>query len=1150
MRAVGLAALLGMTSGLSTGALAALPSPATGGKGGGPINVLFVMSGGGAGSMTIDSNVLAQLKGKGYVVQQVNDREPLTTDFLRQFNTLVLVGLDDYHGGRYYGPGGIHLLNTAANVKLIQQYVSDGGGLVVVPLMSEAGSAVASTYADALAPWQMGIGWETVRDDANPVSDWQDSGKRIDYSWTRAITRGPLTEGVQSLVYPNCVMRWDDAYPTVPLLLRDPAWQVLARGDAGSRGMRRGDQNKWVDGEAGSGPALAAAREAGKGRVAVVGLGAYHLIAYAFAEKDAKGGRFSSVGENTTGPMEGISWSRGDGKTSSDWGVLFDNLLRWTGEAGARAGFGGTPVPWVSKLQSVELPASSIPGFAVVDWKTQALPPTWAHHSPTPVWWRGTAFYDEIPDPLLKGPQQMNKVLIGARSSYSDGKGSVADWAKAARAAGFKAIVFTEKFEAFKAANWSKFMQECAANSSPDFACLQGIDIADTYGNRFLILGTITFPNAGMLSADGKALEQTSRLSLGFSGHIAVLHRLAGNKTLPTELCRHFQGVSVYTYGYDKGPYGLVDDAFGAYKWQLFNASNPIGLAVHELTDPSDVAAKGTIGFQVVVPAQDAQDAVRYFRYGMDHFFENPQRYFITEGPIIDGWAIFNKDIGLPPCNRDHWRAVMGASAGDSNSTIREALVYDRGTVFRRWTPNRSSFSELVDGEHGQQHYWMMVVTDSQGRRAISPHLRTVARGYYTRCGDRQNWFGAAGSYTGIWPSGTHGIRYIDPQFPAGAETEVFGGQHPLATKMSLPFAGNAMTFTDYTIDQRYIRAVSYGMDAWRIENTEPSRTYEAFARVGKWHDIATGMGPVGGPMGTLTTVETTFKSRLAIKPPQPVFPVINLCPKGASFIYTKDGQTVTGAVGAAGTVLDLPAGASVGDYLLLAPMSVSPRGEIGWPADTNKEVAAGTVWKTAYAYMPQTNGWRESLGASGPTPWRLALKQGKLAGVLGMVNLTAEDGGVSGDLKAGGPLKALPVRISGLNDLWPAAVWSAKGLAYSMWSGLVAPDVFPGTTSGKPFLAHIGVQDGTGYATLDNSSDGTFYAGNTLMASDPALALAYTIWTAKAAGIEVNNPTDKPIKARVWSPKAIPGKFRVETTVEVPAGSSIRIMLPKTRAG
>lgn len=1120
---------------------AALPDPATGGKEGGAISVLFLMGPGAAGDLQLDPTVAKQLTARGFHYQVVSDLEPLTPEYLHQFNSVVVVGIHNYNGGSYYNPGGLPLLNTAANVNLLHRYVADGGGLVLVASTSESGSQVATMYADALAPWKLRVGWEVVRDDAHPVDNPDKPGDKLEYAWTKAITPGPLTEGVHALAYPMQIMRWDDIYPTLPLYPEDPAWQVLARGEATSKGMRLMDAGKWKDGDAGAAPVLAAARSIGKGRIAALSLGGYYLLTAAYSD-------VTNVGEATTGPLHGIAYARGDGKTPSDWGIFFDNLVRWTAEAGTQAGFGGKPAAWESRLKPRNMPEESIPDFAVVNWKTQQPPPTWAHHAPTPTWWRSAPFYDEVPDPLLTGPQHMNKVLIGAHTRYSDGKGSIAEWAKAAKAAGYQAIVFTETFEKVKPADWPKIVEDCLAHSNADFACLQGVDIADSYGNRFLLLGNNNFPTAGMLTADGKALQQTSRLSLGFSGHIAVVHRPAGNKTLPYELYRHFQAVSVYTYAETgKGKYGLADDGLAAYQWQLNNASNPVPMVVHELFTPGDVKAKATIGYQQIVPSQDARDAIRYFRYGMDHFFENPQRYFITEGPIIDGWAIFNKDIGRAELNRDHFRAIVGAHAAGPGVTIREAVLYDRGNIVRRWTPNAASFTDLVDGEIGFQRHYMLVVTDSKGRKAISPHLRTVPFGYFSRCADRQNWFGAAGSYTGIWPSGTHGVWYVNPSFPTPAEKEIFGGDHPLATKMEFPFASNACTITGYVIDQRYLKPVSYGMDAWRIENTEPSHTYELNARVGLWKEFATGWGDATAtfppPLSFLTGVDAVMRSRVVVTPTTAVFPVINVTDAHATYVYRQGDKTIEGKLdGNPATLIDLPAGATLDKFFLLTSLTVTGNGEIGWRAEAGKEVPKGMEWRASYLYLPRE--WRSTLGADGPTPWSMTLTAGKLSSVLGTVNLTAENGVVAGTLQAGGVQKLLPLKVSGLQENWPAALWTPKNLAYYAWSK-TEPVALPGTTSGVPFFNHIGVFEGIGYASLENTEDVPFFVGNTLLATDPALGLAYELWTKDEAAIQVHNPTDHAITAQITSPKAIPGKYQVDTKVTVPAGSTIRLSLP-----
>jgi len=497
---------------------------------------------------------------------------------------------------------------------------------------------------------------------------------------------------------------------------------------------------------------------------------------------------------------------------------------------------------------------------------------------------------------------------------------------------------------------------------------------------------------------------------------------------------------------------------------------------------------------------------------------------------------------------------------------IREAILYERGRIARRWLPNQPSFSELIDGEHGYQRHFLLVVTDAQGRRAISPHLRTVTRGYFTRCADRQNWFGAAGSYTGIWPSGTHGISYIDPLFPtpvarhsvagdisapAGrttpAETEQFGGKNPLATKMHFPFASNAATITGYIVDCRYLKPITYGMDAWKIENTEPTRTYEARALVTRWHDIDTGIKDYRGLVGKLTAVEATMKSKVVASPASAVFPIINRVDPKAAYVHQDGKQLVRGQLdGKAETVIHLPAGASLGDYLLLRPLSVTGKGELGWKAEPGKEIPAGTEWHASYLYVPPTDAWRASLGATKPTPWTMRLRQGKLESVLGTVNLTAEDYLVRGTLEAGGEAKTLPLCIRGLHSNWPAALWTPRNTSYT-FSGLHQPKPLPGTQS-STFLSHIGIFDGVAYATLDASEDTAFFVGNTLTASDPSLVLAHTLWTAKEAGLEVHNPTDHAIAARVTSPRDLKGLYRVDTRVSVPAGSSLRLILPTRR--
>jgi hypothetical protein len=1134
-------AIIWMTLGASTLTVVAKDDDA-------PIDVLMVMQGGLPG---VDPQVKQLLEKRGCRIQTAMSIEPLTMDLLRGFHTVVLAGLDDYSGGEYYSPGGTSLDTVARNIAVLHDYVAAGGGLVVVP--SIGGIDMATTFNDFLAPWKLRLGCETVRDAASALSS------NSVYCWTRAIQRHPAAAGVRALAYPSLLMRWDDQYPIVPLVPDDGAWTVLARGEKTSRGMRSLSGGIWADGIGGKAPALAAVREVGKGRVAVVGLNPYYLLAFAFSKA-------THIGEMSVGALSGIAYSVGDGQTPSDWGLLTANLLRWTGEAGAGAGFGGRKTPWTSQLTRMPwapYPDLPIPEWLMVDWSHRKPAQTWREHLPVPGSWRGQYFWDSIPDPRLTAPQQMNKVLIGARSAYSDGSGTVAEWAAAAKAAGYKMLVFTERFESLSPTNWTRFMADCEANSSQDFVCLQGFDIADSYGNRFLVMGSVNFPAPGILTKDGKAIDESNRFSLSFARHLVSFHR-PGTSALSTELLRHFQAISVYTYAENDGKFILVDNGLPSYHWELQAAGNPVPIAVHEMTNPGQVAVNSTLGFQLIVPSQDARDAARYFRSGMAHFFENPQRYFITEGPIIDLWTIVNSEIGPPELNRDHFRAFVGATAGETNATIATAVLFDRDGIERRWTPNSASFRETVDGDHGYQRYFMLIVTDSKGRRAISPALRTVTKGYYQRCSDRQNFFGTAITYSGIW-AGTGDFNYYLPQVPSPFHNETlrpYGRLLPgenLANKFLFPFASGSLTFTDMLVDERYRLDTRYGMDSWKLHNTMPTRTYELYARVGIWNDMVTSNRPAGmdSYLSRLCDIDVTMRLREPVQPPSTLFPIIHTVPANAAYAYRDGDRLVASNLnGHADSLLDLPAGATLGTFLLLSPMTVSGRGDLGWRSETYRVLPRGTEWRCHYLHLAhQMADWRAALAADGHPPWSLTLTQGTQDHAPGPVRLQAQDNGVVGRLKAGGAITVLPMTVSGLNANWPAALWTPgkymdghRADAVAVTRRMADVPLFPGTrlTNGETVLNYIGIRDGVGYATLDNSADTPFFVGNTLTATHPALKLAFRYWTRTGAGLEVHNPTDQPIQARITSTAAITDRLRVDLPVDVPPATTLRIDLPR----
>jgi lysophospholipase L1-like esterase len=114
-----------------------------------------------------------------------------------------------------------------------------------------------------------------------------------------------------------------------------------------------------------------------------------------------------------------------------------------------------------------------------------------------------------------------------------------------------------------------------------------------------------------------------------------------------------------------------------------------------------------------------------------------------------------------------------------------------------------------------------------------------------------------------------------------------------------------------------------------------------------------------------------------------------------------------------------------------------------------------------------------------------------------------------------------LTLRLKGANPRWAAGLWM--------------PD---GTLDAFNFL------DGVLLGTLVTKPAGTFYFGNLITASHLDLNLSFAAaWTTNGGVIEVNNPTDKSIKAKIQTAAAITDRPAIKATVTVPAGSSCYVV-------
>jgi len=1072
------------------------------------VRVLFLVR-----NRQLDRQYVQELEASGFAVQQRGLTDPLSPDDLKAFNVVVIPSFLRLDSA--FQVGAIDVPTWwEQNLPNLRSYVESGGGLLVATLFSEAGEGVAAALERMLRPW--GARFRAVQIiDAGHIAHIEGTGSRVEdktfYCWTERIARHPATDGVRRIYYPVCNMRWDDCYTTPPIVLESDQWHPLVRAEAGSYDSKTDKSYRWQE-PMGNDDVIAAVRSVGKGRVALMSVCSYYTFFRPYTTEE-------KLGENHHGRIDGIPLQKGDGKVASDLGRLIANLFRWLAEPGLKEGLGGQrplPGPVPQKAPEVQ---------QVLDWDTLVMPPTWRHR-PIPAWIDGRPYYDEKADPTIKGPIRYLKALIGVHSSYSDGKGNVAEFAEAARRGGYCIVAFTERFEVLGGRErWEQLRADCLRNSTEDLVLLPGIDIADPEGGRYLIFGQPNYPAKTWLSPDGKYLTANNAMSLGFTTHMAVIAR---PQTTPHQyrLYKHYQGIAVATYRGGK----LVDDGYEAYVWEVANASNPIPIAVHEVYSPDEVAWAAKTGFQEIVPSDTVQHAADYFRCAMSHFFDCPARYFVSEGPIIDTWTIFNKDIGKMQENRNRYRIALGAR---SDAPLREVALYAEGRLYRRWTPNVKQWQQRLDGYHAWQHHWHMVVTDSEGRRAISPHLRIVPRRFVFRCGDRQNWLGHVGfQYTGTR------LGWLDIHLPVKG-TKEGSGTFPyergacMAPMMEFPLASNTVCVTDFLLTQRYLNVSDFeeiAYDAAPMRVTVPSRIYEG--KVG-----LTNFTPkADGPNIVLCQVDMRLK-RDVERAAEGLWPWF----RGVSGKYyvKKDGRWEAGDL-RANTRLKLRPGDIVGGLVALSEDLAVQGLRFGLVAPQQQKVKAGTSFRARFlilndaiagwAHQPKEEfdiaahsaGLVKDMGFDGTTPYRIKLSRGKLERLEYVASLAASGYGVAGEVKGAPVPYDLPLAIEGLNPRWVAGVWRSD--------------------DPENIAERFGFLAGAGLTTMDVSRDVRFYAGNLVRADNADLFLNVEEWTRRSIVVEANNPTDSSITTTIETPPEIAPLLQLKAAVTIPAGATVRI--------
>jgi hypothetical protein len=1099
---------------LNAGTLAAerLPDPRTAGKNGGPVALLFLSN-----HPEMDTEYANELSAAGFSHALANYYEPLTEAFIRKFNGVVI---DKFpHDNAENHVFGQKMIPFRQNMDHVWRFAEAGGGVLVYANLADCGGALYGGWNREMNRWGVRKLQMCVRDPATAFNKFRVYGDNY-YCWTENLTKHPVTEGLRRIYYPSVNGRWDDCYSAPPLVC-DGKWTGLVKGMPSATVITEVDKQEIEEREHKNDTTLAAVRSVGKGRLGVLSINPVytHQLGYSVNGRNS---------ECNWGAIDGIILKKGDGQVASDTGALVMNLYSWLAANSKANGLGGYKTGEPIEKAPVMVSEEARNFQAQFDVDNVKMPPSWRHR-PELVKVDNDTYVVEISDPLIKGEIKFFKALVSVHSAASDGKGSVAEYAAAAKKAGYAMIAFTESFEHLTPAKWDKLLADCRAHSTDDFVCLPGIDIQDPTGNHFILAGIDSLPRPGWLTADGKRLMMTAYINLLLHGHTVIAHRsLAG--PLPYERLKHFQGLTVFTYRDGK----LVEDATKPYVWQIINGSTPHPIVVHEVFSPGEVAAAMKTGYQQILPADTVANAVGYFCAGIGTYYDAPSRHILSEGPVLYDFTVNAKDAGPAEKNRDQFRVSIGVR---SESPLKTVTLYDGFEVARRWLPQGREFHATADFRHTHQRGLYLVVEDAAGKRALSSSIRNIARRYHTRCTDRQNWLGDAGFiYTGTGLPPRWGVTDIRMPIKGTKEASTLFPDEPgmnMAAKLNFPFTCNDIVLTEAVINEKYTVALfdkppyRVGFDATPSQASEPSTVYDAKLR---YYNFTSGKKP--RPTVSLVEFDVTLKRDVEPLDPAAPFPAFGGLSFGTNQTWLKDGKLVTGEINK-DTEVRIPVGGMAGGYVALSDGLMIRKGQFGIaPAPGNPAtIKAGTRYharyliptapntqdNTNYSFDDHPEQWLAAMGLAGPTPYKLNFTRGKLESTTYYAMVVPDRFGVAGEVMTTAEIPFhVPLRISGLNSRWPAGIWREGGA-----------------------VAFTGVFESTAWPRLDVSQKGKFYAGNLVVSDNKDLMLEITRWNKDAIKIEAHNPTDAAITAAISTAAEITGYKPFQMKVTIPAGSS-----------
>lgn len=599
-------------------------------------------------------------------------------DYLKQFHVIVVSGPME----KPWGPSVVNQSIKPGIVDNLLEYNRQGGGLVWTPLGEGYGALAWNEStgrridAEALD--------ESLNSRANRTfaSASESLRDKLSYFWTTEVKKHPATDGVRGL-FMGIDGEW--GWPaTIPMKFGS-SWEVLVTGMPETRtvtnktppgGSQRAHTPSGQTGTYADRPQIIAVRPEGDGRQGRMMVQPIYTT--------------WTWGNYGHPAMKEAFLFNGDGVHPSDGHRFLLNAWRWLAAPAIAAGFSGVPAAAPAPAAKAKVDP---PDLSPVGWEAQETI-DWGKIRGGP-WMRG---------------------LIGARSQYGGGAGTVAEWVAAAKAAGLQYLVFVDDIGTLSADGYAKLIADCKAATDNTFTAIPGLGGYDADGVYRFLPGLDRMPSPLRLTEDGKRFKE--HVGICTDSSWATWPVMAEFGKAKYDLWWNHVIAACAPLVYDKGR--LVDDAVTRW-WYEIEKDNMrlLPLSLVHMDKPSDLAEAARNAHLTVLRTDKGGDIVpNILRWGFSgQIFPS----YLTSGPEIAEWVCHGgpSEPYRPNSSRFRLLIKVRSAAGIAKVTLTD--LFD-GTAYRDWRPGgKPEFTVAVDEPLDRHRLLALVVTDVNGRTAIAP---------------------------------------------------------------------------------------------------------------------------------------------------------------------------------------------------------------------------------------------------------------------------------------------------------------------------------------------------------------------------------------------------------------------------------------------